>query len=345
MKSKMDISSALEKIISRENLSIEQTRDLFLRIMSGHATEAQIAAILIALRVKGECPEELAGAALVMRELSTKVEVDLPNLIDTCGTGGSGSKLFNISTASTFVCAGAGAHIAKHGNRKMTSSCGSADVLEAAGVNLNLNAEQIASCIKTAGVGFLFAPQHHAAMKYAGPVRQQLGVRTMMNVLGPMTNPAGADRQVIGVFSQAWQKKIAEVMKLLDAAHVLVIHSGGLDEMRLDQHTHVVELKEGVISEYQLNPNELVENTKTNEIEKLEATDPESSLKLLEQSITEPNSLAAKIVALNAGLGVYVSGLEEDIKSGVQRALESISSGKAKDSFDLLIEHSQGYAD
>ena len=171
----MDISSALEKIISRENLSIEQTRDLFLRIMSGHATEAQIAAILIALRVKGECPEELAGAALVMRELSTKVKVDLPNLIDTCGTGGSGSKLFNISTASTFVCAGAGAHIAKHGNRKMTSSCGSADVLEAAGVNLNLNAEQIASCIKTAGVGFLFAPQHHAAMKYAGPVRQQLG--------------------------------------------------------------------------------------------------------------------------------------------------------------------------
>ena len=149
MKSKMDISSALEKIISRENLSIEQTRDLFLRIMSGHATEAQIAAILIALRVKGECPEELAGAALVMRELSTKVEIDLPNLIDTCGTGGSGSKLFNISTASTFVCAGAGAHIAKHGNRKMTSSCGSADVLEAAGVNLNLNAEQIASCIKT----------------------------------------------------------------------------------------------------------------------------------------------------------------------------------------------------
>ena len=199
MKSKMDISSALEKIISRENLSIEQTRDLFLRIMSGHATEAQIAAILIALRVKGECPEELAGAALVMRELSTKVEIDLPNLIDTCGTGGSGSKLFNISTASTFVCAGAGAHIAKHGNRKMTSSCGSADVLEAAGVNLNLNAEQIASCIKTAGVGFLFAPQHHAAMKYAGPVRQQLGVRTMMNVLGPMTNPAGADRQVLSL--------------------------------------------------------------------------------------------------------------------------------------------------
>ncbi|MFB3103918.1 MAG: anthranilate phosphoribosyltransferase, partial [Pseudomonadales bacterium] len=216
----MDIQAALAQLVEGQNLTQAQTRDVFQEVMSGEATPAQIGGLLMAMRVKGETAEEIAGAAQTMRALSTKVEIDVPYLVDTCGTGGSGgAKLFNISTAAAFVTAAAGAKVAKHGNRKMTSQSGSADVLEVAGVNIALEPAQIARCISEVGVGFLFAQAHHSAMRYAAPIRQELKVRTMMNLLGPLTNPANAKRQVIGVFSAQWQQALAEVLKLLGSEH------------------------------------------------------------------------------------------------------------------------------
>ena len=222
----MNIQQALEAITQGRDLSRAETQDVFQLIMTGEATPSQIGAFLAAIRVKGETPEEIAGAATVMRALSTRVEVSCEHLVDTCGTGGSGTKLFNISTAAAFAAAAAGARVAKHGNRKMTSFCGSADVLEAAGVNLNLSPAQIATCIEEVGVGFMFAQAHHSAMRFAGPVRQEIGIRTMMNILGPMTNPAGARRQVIGVFGIEWQHRMAEVLNLLGAEHAMIVQRG-----------------------------------------------------------------------------------------------------------------------
>ena len=247
----MQIQTALAKIVESKNLSREESAQVFNLIMTGETTDAQIGAFLAAMRVKGETAEELAGAAETMRSLSSKVPLtSTEKLVDTCGTGGSGLKLFNISTAAAFVASASGALVAKHGNRKMTSFCGSADVLEAAGIKLELTPEQIADCINQIGIGFMFAPAHHSAMRYAGPVRQELSIRTMMNILGPMTNPAQAKRQVIGVFAREWQEKIARVLQMLGSVHALVVHSEGLDEIRLDAPTHVVELKDDTITEY-----------------------------------------------------------------------------------------------
>ena len=251
----MEMRAALARLAEGKSLTRDEARNVFRLVMSGGATPAQIGGMLMAMRVKGETAEEIAGAAETMRELSTRVEVDVPYLVDTCGTGGSGgAKLFNISTAAAFVAAAAGAHVAKHGNRKMSSASGSADVLEAAGVNIALTPAQIARCISEVGVGFLFAQAHHSAMRFAAPVRQELGVRTVMNLLGPLTNPAGARRQVLGVFSPVWQEPMARVLKLLGAEHVLVVHGNGLDEISLDGSTYVVELSEGRIDGYEIRP-------------------------------------------------------------------------------------------
>ena len=301
----MRVQDALHQLVAGQDLSRQQTTEVFHEVMSGDATPAQIGGLLMALRVKGETPAELAGAAETMRALSTKVAVDVPNLVDTCGTGGSGTKLFNISTAAAFVAAAAGAHVAKHGNRKMTSQSGSADLLEAAGVNLDLTPEQIGRCIKEVGVGFMFAQAHHSAMRHAAPVRQELGVRTMMNVLGPLTNPAGALRQVIGVFSPEWQQPLAEVLRLLGAEHVMLVHSNGLDEIRLSAPTRVVELKAGAIETYEIEPARF--DIAANEAE-LAADSIDASLTLVRQALGEPDSAAADIVALNAGAAIYVSG-------------------------------------
>ena len=332
----MDMHTALEQIVSGQNLSQADTAAVFELIMSGQATPAQIGAFLAAIRVKGETAEELAGAASTMRALSTHVEVDHPNLVDTCGTGGSGSKLFNISTAAAFVAAAAGAKVAKHGNRKMTSFCGSADVLEAAGVTLELDPEQIATCITEVGVGFMFAPAHHSAMRFAGPVRQEIGIRTMMNVLGPLTNPAGAKRQVIGVFAPHWQTKMAQVLNLLGSEHAMIVHSQGLDEIRLDADTHVVELKNGVISEYDITPEQFdIEQRKS--VEDLTADSTESSLQLVRQSLTNPDSAAADIVSLNAGAAIYVSGVATSLANGVAMAQDAIAAGLAKERLAELV--------
>lgn len=334
----MDIPTALAKIVDGHNLSQEDTAKVFHQIMSGEATAGQIGAILAALRVKGETPEEIAGAAMTMRALANKVPVKADHLVDTCGTGGSGTKLFNISTAAAFVTAATGASVAKHGNRKMTSYSGSADVLEAAGVELNLTVEQITTCIEEVGIGFMFAPAHHSAMRFAGPIRQEIGIRTMMNVLGPMTNPAGAKRQVIGVFSQDWQYKMAEVLKLLGSEHALIVHSQGLDEIRLDAPTNVVELRGGVISQYEINPQQFGFSPRSDaELSKLIATSIESSLALIKQSMTDDTSAAADIVSLNAGASIYTSGVATSLADGIAMAQDAISTGLANERFNELI--------
>ena len=334
----MQIPQALTKIVEGNDLTQEEAAEVFRQIMSGETTEGQIGAMLAALRVKGETPAEIAGAAITMRELSTKVRVTSDVVVDTCGTGGSGSKLFNISTAAAFVAASAGAKVAKHGNRKMTSFSGSADVLEAAGVSLALSPEQIGACIDDIGVGFMFAQAHHSAMRFAGPVRQQIGIRTLMNVLGPMTNPAGAKRQVIGVFSEQWQLPVAQVLQLLGSEHAMVVHSQGLDEIRLDASTHVVELKHDDIFEYDISPADFGFTPRTaDEYAGLVADSAETSLALVRQSLSDDASAAADIVALNAGAAIYVSGVANTLANGVAMAQDAISSGMAKERLAELV--------
>ena len=334
----MNIPEALARIVQGNNLSQADAATVFQQIMSGEATPGQIGALLAALRVKGETAAEIAGAALTMRALSTKVPAVSETLVDTCGTGGSGSKLFNVSTAAAFVAASAGAKVAKHGNRKMTSFSGSADVLEAAGVSLSLTPQQIATCIDEIGVGFMFAQAHHSAMRFAGPIRQEIGIRTLMNVLGPMTNPAGAKRQVIGVFSRAWQHKMAEVLQLLGSEHAMVVHSDGLDEIRLDAPTHVVELKNGAITEYDISPGDLGLEPRTDaDLAGIVADSAASSLALVRQSLTDDSSAAADIVALNAGAAIYVSGVANSLSNGVAMAQDAISSGQAKERLAELV--------
>jgi len=332
----MDIHTALARLAEGHDLSQNDARDVFNTVMSGDASPAQIGGLLMALRVKGETAGEIAGAAQAMRALSTRVTVDVPYLVDTCGTGGSsGAKLFNISTAAAFVAAAAGAKVAKHGNRKMTSASGSADVLEAAGVNLNLTPDQIAHCISEVGVGFLFAQAHHGAMRFAAPVRRELKVRTMMNLVGPLTNPAGARRQVIGVFSPVWQQRMAEVARLLGSEHVLVVHSNGLDEIALDGPTWVVELKHGEITEYEIDPEDFGLTTRSTE--DLRAGTVDDSLSLVKTSLTEPDSAAADIVCLNAGAAIYAAGVATSLSNGVIMAQDAIASGLADERLQELI--------
>jgi len=335
----MDVPAALARLAEGRHLTREEARSVFREVMTGEATPAQIGGLLMALSVKGETPEEIAGAAEAMRSLSVRVAVDAPYLVDTCGTGGSGAKLFNISTAAAFVAAAAGAHVAKHGNRKMTSQSGSADVLEAAGVNLALTPEQIAKCIRDVGVGFLFAQTHHSAMRFAAPVRQELKVRTVMNLVGPLTNPADARRQVVGVFSPAWQRTLAEVEKLLGAEHVLVVHSNGLDEIALDGPSYVVELKAGEITEYEIEPEDFGVTTRpTNE---LRADSPAASLELVRRALTEPDSAAADIVSLNAGAAIYAAGVATSLSNGVVMAQDAIAAGLANERLEELVRISR----
>ena len=334
----MSIQQALASIVEGNDLTREQSSEIFNIIMTGEATDAQIGGFLSAMRVKGETSEELAGAAITMRKLSTKVDLpEIKHLVDTCGTGGSGSKLFNISTAAAFVASAAGAIVAKHGNRKMTSFCGSADLLEAAGVKLDLTPNQISKCIEELGIGFMFAPAHHAAMRFAGPVRQELGIRTMMNVLGPMTNPAGAKRQVIGVFSLDWQLRIAEVLQILGSEHAMVVHSAGLDEIRLDQPTQVVELKKNQITQYSVDPRDFgINMAEAKELAGLSANSVDESLNLVRESLTNSSSKAGEIVAINAGAAIYTSGIVDDFGAAISRAQEVIESGEANKKFTNL---------
>ncbi len=332
----MNYPALLSKLIARADLSREAMLDLMRAIMTGELTPAQIAGAIVALRCKGETVTELAAATTVMRELSTKVPLaGTEYLVDTCGTGGDGAHTFNVSTAAAFVAAAAGAKVAKHGGRSVSSKSGSADVLEALGVNVNLSPEAVAAAVREIGVGFMFAPNHHSAMKHAAPVRRELGVRTLFNLLGPMTNPAAAPNQVLGVFDRAYTRLLAEVLREMGSRHVLVVHADdGLDEISLGASTHVAELKDGQISEYTLNPEDfgLVRVAS----EKLAVSSVEESKAMLLAALDNQAGPARDIVALNAGAALYVSGRAASLAEGVLAAQAALASGAARNILDAL---------
>ncbi len=325
----MDMQSAIRAVTERRDLSDSEMTAVMRLIMTGQATPAQIGGFLVGLRMKGETVDEIAAAARLMRELATRVEVDPTHLVDTCGTGGDGARTFNISTASAFVAAAAGARVAKHGNRSVSSSSGSADLLEAAGVRLDLSPEQVARCIDEAGVGFMFAPQHHGAMKHAIGPRREMGVRTLFNLLGPLTNPAHAPNQVIGVFSDQWLEPVARVLGKLGSRHVLVVHAAdGMDEISISGPTHVAELKGGDVARYTISPEEfgLVAAPR----DALVVDSSAQSLAIVLGVLDGEPGPAADIVALNAGAAIHVAGLAATLADGVLRAREIIAGGEGR---------------
>ncbi len=332
----MDMQSAIKAVTEKQNLSREDMTKVMQLIMTGQATSSQIGGFLIGLRMKGETVDEVAAAASVMRELSTKVKVSGDHLVDTCGTGGDASGSFNISTASAIVTAAAGATVAKHGNRSVSSKSGSADVLETAGVNLELTPEQVAECIDKVGVGFLFAVKHHGAMKHAIGPRKEMGVRTIFNVLGPLTNPASAPNQVIGVFSRDWVEPLAQVLKQLGSEHVMIVHAeDGMDEISIGSATHVAELKDGEIKTYQIQPQDFA--MKPADLSEIRAVDSAASLNIIQNVFDNTEGPAKDIVCLNAGAAIYVSGVADSLASGIEKAKAVIASGGAKDKLAELI--------
>lgn len=327
---------ALHLLLERSDLTHGQMLEIMRQIMSGALTPVQIAGILIALRMKGETVDEIAAAAEVMRELSTKVTVTAnEHLIDTCGTGGDGIQTFNVSTVSAFVAAAAGARVAKHGGRSVSSTCGSADVLEVLGVNVNMTPEQVARCIDEVGIGFMFAPNHHSAMKHAAPVRRELGVRTLFNLLGPLTNPAGAKRQVMGVFDRGLTAKLAHVLHRLGSEHVLVVHGAdGMDEISFSGDTYVAELKDGQVSEYVLNPQQF--GMQLHNAESIRVQNAEESKAMILSVLAGQAGPARDIVLLNAGAAIYVAGLAGSLQEGIDAAIRVIDSQLAKTKLEQL---------
>jgi anthranilate phosphoribosyltransferase len=312
-------------------------------IMTGQATPAQIGGFLVGLRMKGETVQEVVAAAEVMRGLSARVSVPQKNLVDTCGTGGDSSGIFNVSTAAAIVAAAAGAKVAKHGNRSVTSKSGSADVLEAAGVKIGLTPEQVAECITQCGVGFMFAPAHHSAMKHAIGPRREMAVRTIFNVLGPLTNPAGAPNQVMGVFDRHLLEPMAQVLQRLGSRHVMVVHAAdGLDEISIAAETDVAELKDGKIITYTLTPEEL--GCSRSKLDSLKVPDAASSLSLMRRVFEGEKGSALDIVVLNAGAAIYVSGVANNLQAGIDKARKVIADGAAKAKFAKLITVSSAFS-
>ena len=336
----MHIQQALQKLLNKQNLSTDEMREVMRHIMTGKATDAQIGGFLIALRSKGETIDEIAAAVEVIRELVTKVTITGEHVIDTCGTGGDGANTFNISTTCAFVVAAAGGQVAKHGNRSVSSSCGSADVLEAAGVNLDLSAEQVTQCVNEIGVGFLFAPKHHGAMKHTINVRKEMGVRTLFNLLGPLCNPAGAPNQLIGVFAKEWVEPLAQVLKKLGSRHVLVVNADdGLDEISIASATTIAELKNGEVSTYTITPEQF--GFKRASLNDLAVDDAASSLTMVKSVLNNQAGAARDIVLLNAGAAIYAANITDSLASGIEKACQVIASGAAKAKFDALIAYSK----
>jgi anthranilate phosphoribosyltransferase len=335
----MDLATAIATVIEGRDLDEADMEAVMRLIMTGQATPAQIGGFLVGLRMKGETVDEIAAAAKVMRELATPVEISGPHLVDTCGTGGDGSSTFNISTASAIVTAAAGGRVAKHGNRSVSSSSGSADVLEVAGVKLDINPAQVAACIDRVGVGFLFAPQHHSAMKHAIGPRKEMRVRTLFNLLGPLTNPAAAPNQVLGVFSADWVEPLAQVLKQLGSQHVLVVHAeDGLDEISIAAPTRVAELRDGKISTYTVTPEDF--GMQAASLDAIAVDGAAQSLEMIGAVFDNQPGPARDIVCLNAGAAIYAAGLTDTLKEGVARAGEVIASGSAKQTLASLIETS-----
>jgi len=340
----MTPQEALARVIEHREIFREEMLSLMRAIMSGQVSPTLISAIIIGLRVKKETIGEIAAAAEVMREFAARVTVKDPdNLVDIVGTGGDGAHSFNISTAASFVCAAAGARVAKHGNRSVSSKSGSADVLEAFGANINLKPDQVARCIEETGVGFMFAPNHHAAMKHAAPVRRELGVKTIFNILGPLTNPAGAGRQLMGVFHPDLVGIQARVLQRLGARHVMIVYGlEGMDEISLSGPTLVGELKEDDVREYQIAPQDF--GLKTQNASAIKVDGVEQSKALVLSALANEAGAARDIVALNAGAGIYVAGLAPSLAGGVQKALAVIASGAARKKLDAFVGYTQSQA-
>ena len=334
----MQIQATLQKLLNQQNLSGAEMREVMQAMMHGELTDAQIAGFLIALRCKGETVEEIAAAVTVMRELAQGVVVNGEHVIDTCGTGGDGANTFNISTAAAFVVAAAGGKVAKHGNRSVSSRCGSADVLEAAGVNLSMSVAQVEQCINQLGVGFLFAANHHSAVRHTVGPRKEMGVRTLFNLIGPLSNPAQAQHQLIGVFDSRWLQPVAEVLKQLGSQHVLVVNAeDGLDEISIAAPTRVAELKNGEISCYTLTPEQF--GFSRADLSSLAVNNAQDSLAIIHALLDNRPGSARDIVALNAGAAIYAADLVDSLQAGVAKALQVLENGQAKQKLQALVAY------
>jgi len=344
MTSAIDLKQAIAQLIDGRDLDATEMTAVMRAIMTGGATAAQIAGFLVALRLKGETVAEIAAAAAVMRELASGVDIgDLTNAVDIVGTGGDASGTFNVSTASMFVAAAAGCHVAKHGNRSVSSKSGAADVLEAAGIKLGLTPAQVAQCVREVGVGFMFAPAHHGAMKHAIGPRRELGVRTIFNILGPLTNPAGVKRQVLGVFAESLLDPLAEVLRSLGSEHVMVVHAeDGLDEISIASPTDVAELKDGAIRRYRISPADF--GLESTSLDAIRVDGPEQSLQLVRAALAGEPGAARDIVLLNAGAAIYVAGVAESLATGIDAARQAIERGAALERLERLATLTASFA-
>lgn len=338
----MNIQEGIKQVTSNQDLEQNEMFAITTQILEGSATDAQIGAFIIALSMKGETVDEVLGAVNAMRQLSAKVTVAIPNLIDTCGTGGTGIGIFNVSTTSAFVASYCGAKVAKHGNRTATRKSGSADLLEQAGVSLSLQPDEIAKCIEEVGIGFMFAPAHHSAMKHVVGPRKEIGQKSIFNVLGPLTNPASARRQLMGVYDKKWMLPIAEVLKQLGSEHLFIVHSqDGLDEISIAAPTSVVEMKQGTISEFQISPEDF--GFKTSSLDGLEVSSPKQSLEIAKLALRGEHEEASAMVAMTAGAALYISDIADSLDSGVELAKDCIKEGGGIIKLNQLVEFSSKF--
>ncbi|MGR8947052.1 MAG: anthranilate phosphoribosyltransferase [Gammaproteobacteria bacterium] len=338
----MDIQQAIKQAMARIDIPFDDMLDVMREIMAGDATPAQIAGLLVALNMKGETIDEVSAAATVMRELAKKVDVSVSPLMDTCGTGGDGSQTFNISTACAFVVAAAGGYVAKHGNRSVSSSSGSADVLEKLGVNIDLSVDGVKACINEIGIGFMFAPAHHSATRHAALPRKELGVRTLFNVLGPLTNPAMAPIQLMGIFNRHWQKIAIEVLRKLGTKRAFVVTADdGLDEISIGSGTHIASLMDGEISYFDVHPGDY--GLETQDLALIKANDVDHSASIITQVLNSQPGPASDIVSLNAGAAIYLCGLCATMAEGVEIAKQTLASGAAKRKLQDLITFSRDF--
>lgn len=338
-----DMQAAIRAVTEHQDLSSDQMRAAMELVMTGQATPAQIGGFLIGLRMKGETVEEIAAAAEVMRALATGVKAQGEHVVDVVGTGGDGTHTFNISTASAIIVAACGGRVAKHGNRSVSSKSGAADLLEAAGVRLDLTPQDITRCVEEVGVGFMFAPNHHSAMRHAVGPRREMAVRTLFNLLGPLTNPANAPNQLLGVFAPGWVEPIARVLQRLGSNHVVVVHSeDGLDEISLSAPTHVAELVNGEIKTYTLTPERF--GMQRTPLDAITVTSVEQSLAMVRSVLADAPGPARDIVLMNAGAAIYAANLTDSIEGGIDRAREALASGEASRRLDALASLSQQLA-
>ncbi|WP_114417467.1 anthranilate phosphoribosyltransferase [Marinospirillum perlucidum] len=336
----MDMKGALDAITRNQDLTLEEMREVMQLIMTGEATQAQMGGFLVGLRMKVETVDEITAAAQVMRSLATPVKINSDRLVDIVGTGGDGADLFNVSTCTSFVVAAAGGQVAKHGNRSVSSSSGSADLLEAAGVNLDISPEAVARCVEELGVGFMFAPAHHSAMKHAVGPRKEMGVRTIFNILGPLTNPASAQYQLLGVYTPELVRPLAEVLDQLGLQHALVVSAeDGLDEVSIAAPTRVAECRNGEILEYTIQPEDL--GLDRYPLDSLKVKTAQESLEKVRQVLNNEQGPALNMVLMNAGAALYAADIADSIIEGVALAQDALASGQAAEKLKALVNFTQ----